>query len=176
MDDTGTNPTPLTSAEADRMVAAGSGPETRPVAAAGYGPPERTDVWNAANSGPRFSQDSYMPRQRPTGVTVIAVLNFIGAALIGFIFVTALAANVDLGFAAIILPLDVVFAIAVGIGLLQLKNWARTLAFIGYGINIVIDIFGSLTGPITGSTLLNLAIAGIIIWYLRQPQVAEVFE
>ena len=33
-----------------------------------------------------------------------------------------------------------------------------------------------LAGPVTDSTLIGIGIAGIIIWYLRQPHVAEVFE
>jgi hypothetical protein len=106
---------------------------------------------------------------------VIAVLNFVSAALTGAIFVLALGANVEMGLWGFVVPLQTIFAIVVGVGLLQLKSWARTLAFIGYGFNIVYNTVALLSGPVEGSTLIGIAIAGIIIWYLRQPKVAEAF-
>lgn len=33
-----------------------------------------------------------------------------------------------------------------------------------------------LGGPVQGYILIGIAISGFIIWYLRQPHVAEVFE
>lgn len=174
METRNTDETPLPPIDADRPDSAATGTATTPFPAA-------SPLWSAPTTTPSSwaetnSDEEYTPRRRPAGVTVIAIVNFIGAALILLIFLGALSTGQDMGLAAIVLPIDVIVGIAVGIGMLQLRGWARTLAFIGYGINIVIDIIGILTGPVEGPTLINLAIAGIIIWYLRQPQVAEVFD
>lgn len=117
-----------------------------------------------------------MSRARPMGVTIISVVCFLGATLIGFVYLAALSQNIKLDLLAIIWPIDVIALFAVGIGLLQLKNWARILAFAIFGINILNDIYSMLSSEVGGGTVLNLAVAALIIWYLRQPQVAEVFE
>jgi hypothetical protein len=167
-----TNPEPLSSIDADRLAASRPEAETGANVDYGYnvggGEPQPGSRWD--------EREEYVPRQRPMGVTVIAVLNFVGAAISTLIFLLALGAGVDMGVYAFVLPLQIIFALVVGVGLFQLRNWARTAAFIGYGFNIAFNVLAMLTGPVEGSTLIGIAIAGIIIWYLRQPQVAEVFE
>jgi hypothetical protein len=135
--------------------------------------------------------------QRPTGVTILAVLAFIGAAgalilalvlFAGGSFLASLsntpgAAAVLAGwgaFGAAIFLVLAVFEVAIGYGLLKLMNWARmgTVAFVVVGmINSVRVMFGA--GGFQGGNLIGtaigLAIDVWIIWYLFRPHVAQAF-
>lgn len=134
-----------------------------------------------------------VPAQRPTGVTVLAVLAFIGAAfaiLAGFVllaagaFLGAMGAGTGadgLGFiaalgaaAALFVFLYAGVAIAVGIGLLKRKRWAWYVALV-LGALQVLGGFGSLVAMDIFSALLNLAIGGLVIWYLLSPPVQAWF-
>jgi hypothetical protein len=66
------------------------------------------DPWDS-----KFQPDP-LPRQRPVGVTVISILSFIGATLIGFVWLGATSQKVDLGILAIVWPLDVILLFAAG--------------------------------------------------------------
>jgi len=135
---------------------------------------------------------------RPTGVTVIAILHFIGAgfatlagvgAIFGMGFLSMMAAhNSRLGGAmlaglgvvlAIILFIVAAVAILIGWGLWRLHNWARVTAIVFSGIAIL----GAMSGVvmlhfapflIVGGVV-RLAIAVGIIWYLLQPHVKTAF-
>jgi|HubBroStandDraft_4_1064222.scaffolds.fasta_scaffold174715_1 hypothetical protein len=142
--------------------------------------------------------------QRPTGVTIIAVLDFIGAAgllilgllafaggslLAGFFNAAAtangatgaapasgLAAGIGIFIGAIFLVLAI-FAIFVGIGLLKLQNWARvtTIVFSVLGLlGNLNGLRGGMAGGIVG-TIIGLAINILIIWYMLQPGVKAAF-
>ncbi len=141
---------------------------------------------------------------RPGGVTVIAVLYFIGAVLcvlggigmlVGGGFMATLinqsgaqGAGAGAGiFAALGAAVGVVFlviaaiAILVGWGLLKLKNWARILAIVFAVLGVLGALFG-LVGAFShfGTmilvwTVIRLAINGWIIWYLLQPNVSAAF-
>jgi hypothetical protein len=142
---------------------------------------------------------------RPVGVTVIAVLEFLGAA---FCILVGLGAMLGGGFLATIMSQSgaqgsmagagilgalgaavgvvlLVFAalyIVVGWGMLKLKGWARIVTMIFAGLGIL----GALLGLATTFThfaviglfwlVVRLAIAGWILWYLLQPNVSAAFQ
>jgi hypothetical protein len=130
---------------------------------------------------------------RPTGVTVIAVLYFVGAAFfvcIGLAFIvggaafasvladrTGVSAAVFAGagiFLSIFLFIFAAFHALVGWGLLGLKEWARIVA-------IVLAAFGALGGAFalfhfSPMGIIRLAISGWMIWYLVQPRVVAAFR
>jgi len=123
--------------------------------------------------------------QRPTGVTVLAVL----AALGGLFAILAGLALVGLGglaggaagggFAALLGVLFLIYgvlALVLAYGFWTLKPWAWTLGVGLQGAGIVINIlqFMNNTSQIV-SLVINLAIAGVILWYLFQPHVKAAF-
>lgn len=142
---------------------------------------------------------------KPAGVIVIAILYFVGAAIlllagIGFIvgggaiaammsqqgqaggsglatLMGALGAGVGIFF-MIWGAVDVL----VGVGLLKLKSWARMVAIVFAGIGACFQLFGlvsSLAHFNIGSfvfTLIILGIQALIIWYLLKPEVKAAFQ
>jgi len=139
---------------------------------------------------------------RPTGVTVIAVLAFVGTAFLvifgilaflGGAFIGAMigsgvqaqgsgAAGAGLGafigaiIGVIFLVMAAVYLIC-GIGLWKLKEWGRMLTIVITAIGMVLALFNLLHfHPITMFFILvRLGIGGLIIWYLSQPQIKAAF-
>lgn len=137
---------------------------------------------------------------RPTGVTVLSVLHYIGA---GFMLLGALAMMAGLGTAGALMTgrghaggmflagLGAGLAVVLGIfaaliailawGLWTLKNWARVLTIIFAALGVL----GAAGLLMMGMTHINFglmvvafvraAISGIIIWYLLQPHVKAAF-
>ncbi|SRR6266542_2548611 len=124
--------------------------------------------------------------QRPTGITVLAVLAAIGGvfgilgglALIGV--GTVVASSTGLGGLAAILGL---IALAYGIlslvlayGFWTLQPWAWTL---GVGLEvagIVINVLQYINNTSAiGGTIFSIAINAIVLWYLYQPNVKAAF-
>jgi hypothetical protein len=124
--------------------------------------------------------------QRPTGITVLAVLAAIGGvfgilgglALIGV--GTVVASTTGLGGLAAIVGL---IALAYGIlslvlayGFWTLKPWAWTL---GIGLEvagIVINVLQYMNNTAAiGGTILSIAINAVVLWYLYQPNVKAAF-
>jgi hypothetical protein len=136
-------------------------------------------------------------KPRPTGVTIIAILNIIsgiimllggiGLAAIGSILPTlttvdpnaggqmALAGLLGVGGVAIggILIILGIISFIVAWGLLKGKSWAWTVTVVLSVISIVMGII-SLVGGNFGS-IVNIIIAGIIIYYLYRPHVKAYF-
>jgi hypothetical protein len=130
---------------------------------------------------------------RPTGVTVIAVLCFIGACfltLLACLFLVGgglaarfmppdahipagIAAAVGV-FGAVIFLLLAALYVTVGMGLLKLKEWARIIALVLAGLSLLFGLFGLL--HFHPFALVRLAIAGSILWYLLQPHVVAAFR
>jgi hypothetical protein len=130
---------------------------------------------------------------RPTGVTVIAVLHFLGA---GFFALFACLFLVGGGLAARFMPPDaaipagiaaavgglgaIVFLIcaaiyvATGIGLLKLKEWARIVAIVIAALFLVGGLLAMMRFHVFA--LIRVAISGVIIWYLLQPHVVAAFR
>jgi hypothetical protein len=119
---------------------------------------------------------TYTAPSRPMGVTVIAVLNFIGAALIALGFVFALFEGGQDVVALSIVPFQIIFLVLVGMGLLQLKPWGRIIALIGYSLNVLLDFYSLFSGTAAPATYINLVIAAIVIGYLLRPNVAQAFS
>jgi hypothetical protein len=120
--------------------------------------------------------DANAAPRRPVGLTVIAVLNFIGAVLYMVSFVFALFDNVADGAALYIVPVQAALQVLIGVWLLQLNRWGRILALVLYSLTVVLDISSAFSGDIQPGTFVNLVVAVIVIWYLLRPQVAEAFQ
>jgi hypothetical protein len=141
---------------------------------------------------------------RPVGVTILAVLYFLGAvcgllAGIGMIlgggFMATLisqqaqGAGVGAGFlaglGAVLGVVILVFAaldVLLGWGLWKLKNWARIVTIVLAAIGIAGALFGLLGAFLHFGmfllvlTLVRLAICGLILWYMLQPHVSAAFQ
>ena len=110
-------------------------------------------------------------KERPTGVTVLAVLYFVLAGAffsIPFIlgaFLTFLEPSAIFGAMACLAPLLILglLPLLVGVGLLMGQGWARILG-------LIVAVISLLAIPI--GTILGI----IIIIYLRKPEVKAYFE
>jgi hypothetical protein len=125
--------------------------------------------------------------QRPTGVTILAILAFIGGAfgilgglaLLGFglAFVGAGAAGGGLGFVfgIVIIALSILY-LWIGWGFWNLKRSAWSLGLVVFGAGILITFiefllqYASLT-----SLIVTIIINGIVIYYLLTPGVKAAF-
>ncbi|HEY4837215.1 MAG TPA: hypothetical protein VIH72_01320 [Candidatus Acidoferrales bacterium] len=143
--------------------------------------------------------------QRPTGVTVIAVLDFIGAgfAVIGALlmfmggsilasfFSAAATANGATGtapaagimasigiIAGVIVLCFAILAIFIAMGLLKLKNWARITTIVLSALGLLSTLSRFLHGFAGGGmvvTIIVLAYYIWVIWYMLQPNVKAAF-
>ncbi|HEY7403020.1 MAG TPA: DUF2127 domain-containing protein [Candidatus Angelobacter sp.] len=142
---------------------------------------------------------------RPTGVTVIAVLYFIGAAfclLGGLLFIAGggfLAtiinqqgqagssgmAGIMAGLGAAMGIMFLVFGVIdalVGWGLLKLKNWARIVAIVFAAIGAcfqLLGVLGSFSHFNLGNLIINLAFLALYAWmisYLIKAPVKAAFQ
>ena len=125
--------------------------------------------------------------QRPTGVTILAILAIIGGVLgllaaLGLLGATATVASatgvasgtiVLLGAVSLVLGVaDLVF----GIGALQLKTWAWTLGIGLEALSIIENIVdAALKLSNIGSAIISIAIGAYIIYYLFRPNVQQAF-
>ena len=136
-------------------------------------------------------------KTRPTGVTVIAILNIIsgiimliggvGLAAIGSILPTmttldpnaagqmAIAGLLGVGGVAVggILIILGLISFIVAWGLLKGKSWAWSVTVILSIISVVIGIISLVAGNF--GSIVNIIIAGIIIYYLYRPHVKAFF-
>jgi len=138
--------------------------------------------------------------QRPTGVTILAVLAFCGAGLLvlaalAVLFGGALLSSLSssgMGMmagvgAAVVAAFLLIFAgldVAIGVGLLKLRNWARVLTIVLCALFFLGSIF-SIFSPFAHMhmflmiflvrRLVMAAIYAWILWYLFQPNVKQAF-
>lgn len=136
---------------------------------------------------------------RPTGVTILAVLSFLGAGLfllgacimfvVGAAGMTALAGGRPMGgpfaalgaFAGVALLLFGVLYIVNGIGLLKLRPWGRLLTIILVAISLLLGLRGLLTSAMhvqVGLIVWQLIILAIDVWilvYMSKPHVKQAF-
>lgn len=143
-----------------------------------------------------------VPPQRPTGVTVLAILAFIGAACaVGFGLMTlalaglagaGAAAGGSMGGMAIIAGFGLLgsiflfgmgaLSIVVGIGLLRLRNWARLTTIVLSAIGVLMSVPGLFLSLMAFEVfslvgqLIPVAINAVIVWYLLQPHVVAAFS
>lgn len=141
---------------------------------------------------------------RPTGVTILAILDFIGAAFcllggIGMIlgggFMATMmsqqgqggagAAGIMAGLGAAAGVFIIIIggvAALVGFGLWKLKGWARIVSIVLAGIGGALQLLG-LLGSLAHFNLFAvvwslfwIAIDALIIWYLLKPEVKAAFQ
>lgn len=137
--------------------------------------------------------------QRPTGVTILAVLYFLGATcmgLAGLLFIvggSAIAAAAKSGgpgaalFAfggAIVGGFFLVMALvelALGIGFIKLQNWARIISIVLTGIGVLFGILSVMSVAMhmmvfqMGFQVVLLALQIWIVVYLFKPHVKQAF-
>jgi hypothetical protein len=139
--------------------------------------------------------------QRPTGVTILGVLCYIGAAIclifgvLGFAggaIITSimqsagsrLPAGIAGAIGGIIGGVFVLLAVLYGLtgyGLMALKNWGRIILIVLLALGILGGIFGllaTLHGFVMAGfiwTIVKLAINVWILWYLFRPHVKQAF-
>ncbi len=139
--------------------------------------------------------------ERPIGVTILAVLEFISAGLVlllGLLLTVGLSALGAMGrggeggsilgvlaalgaAAGVFVMILAIIPLAIGIGLWKLKNWARivVIVFAGLGAlgNIVRVIWGLSSGDMVSTVggIIGLGIQGLILWYMFQPHVKQAF-
>jgi len=136
--------------------------------------------------------------ERPTGVTVLAILAFVAAGclvLTGFLLfaggamMSRMAVRPGVGmmagvggviFAVICLGVAALY-LMVGLGFLKLQNWARILAIVMAALGLIVTGFAIL-GPLVHFhpifLLWRAAILGFDVWvlvYLFQPHVKKAF-
>ena len=134
-------------------------------------------------------------QQRPLGITILAVLAFIGgifgicgglSGIVAGSFLSGLAASAGAsnaaalgGMAAVYSIVALGFAVAdlvFGFGAWTLKSWAWMLGMVLFGLNIVFQLVAVVAGWATfGGVLISLAISGAIIYYLLTPEVKKAF-
>ncbi|MCH6553161.1 MAG: hypothetical protein IH789_04155 [Acidobacteria bacterium] len=139
---------------------------------------------------------------RPTGVTILAVLHFFGAAAYIFAALGLFALGAGgamtaaempeldgavaflLGLGAVlgfILLIFGVLSLALGIGLLKLRNWARVITIVLVGLGLLLSalsLLGSLLSFEIGSFIgdaIFVALQGWMLHYLLQPHVKDAF-
>jgi uncharacterized membrane protein (DUF2068 family) len=137
--------------------------------------------------------------QRPTGVTIIAILSFLGAAacimlglfsFVGGAVIAKMLANMP-GMSAlgggIVAALGVVFLLIgalyaiTGYGLWALKNWGRVIMIVLMALGLVfgllglVAVFSNFTAGAIVMQVIRLAICAWILWYLFQPNVKQAF-
>lgn len=123
---------------------------------------------------------------RPTGVTVLSILAFIGGAftlLAGLLLTlmgTAIGAMGGPLFAAIGAFAGIIFLVLgalyllVGFGLWTLKSWAWMLTVVLSGISLTLNLVQALSGEVVGGTM-GIIVNGIVLWYMMKPHVKAAF-
>jgi hypothetical protein len=141
---------------------------------------------------------------RPTGVTILAILNFIGAAFcllggIGMILGGGFIATMlsqqgqgNAGAAGILAGLGAAAGVVIiicggisaliGFGLWKLKGWARIVSIVLYGISAALQLLG-LLGSLAHFnafaviwSVFWIAVDAFVIWYLLKPEVKAAFQ
>jgi len=134
---------------------------------------------------------------RPTGVTVIAILSFLGAGLLilfgcAFLLGGALVAGLGMSLPTSLVGIGVAVAavfffglaaldVVTGIGLLNMRNWARIITVVLVGLGLLSAVPGLLSGLLHFRILLmfrEACIAAIDLWvltYLFKPDVKQAF-
>jgi uncharacterized membrane protein (DUF2068 family) len=130
---------------------------------------------------------------RPTGVTILAVLSFCGVFLAillacGFLFGSAVSAALGMPLigassvvAAALCFAGAVLAVFNGIGLLRLQNWARILTIVLTGLSLLGAVLGILNGVfhfrifLTFRELIVAAIDLLVLRYLFRPEIKSAF-
>jgi hypothetical protein len=123
--------------------------------------------------------------QRPTGVTILAVLAFIGGAFgilgalallgLGVAFAGVAGGGLSFIFGIVFLALSILY-LWIGWGFWNLKRTAWSLGLVVFGAGIVISLIEMLLGYASITNLIvTIVINGIVIYYLLTPGVKAAF-
>ncbi len=123
--------------------------------------------------------------QRPTGVTILAILAFIGGAFgilgalalmgLGFAFAGVAGGGLSFVFGIVLLALSILY-LWIGWGFWNLKRSAWSLGLVVFGAGIVITFIEMLLGYATITNLIvTIVINGIVLYYLLTPGVKAAF-
>jgi hypothetical protein len=114
-----------------------------------------------------------MQRERPFGVTIIAILSIlggIGSILLGFIVLIIPILGIILGGIFVIIGISY---FVVAYGLWNGRRWAWILTVLISALGIVIGLASIIIG--TGGSILYIIVNAIIIYYLFKPDVKAYF-
>ena len=140
-------------------------------------PPKTSYLLNASLYGmptenkAQNEYDQEPPPERPGVVTLVAVINYVAAALLAIVAIIALpqdSGRSSSGGVFFLSAFAAVFSLAIGVGLWRLKVWAYWLAIIGYGLSLLTTLIGVLNKPLTGSVLLQLVIPAVLLYFLAR--------
>jgi len=156
-----------------------------------YGPPQYGQQ-PIAYGGQQGYYTPIAPSQRPVGVSIIAVLNWIGSGILllaGLFlllvggsfgaFSSASLGSLGAGFFIMILVIVLAFAglgIWVGIGLWRLQPWAHITEIVLTGLNILSGLAGLSSRSNNNSGLCTLVFSIAIVVYLLLPTTRAAFR
>lgn len=123
--------------------------------------------------------------QRPTGVTILAILAFIGGAFgilgalallgLGVAFAGVAGGGLSFIFGIVFLALSILY-LWIGWGFWNLKRSAWSLGLVVFGAGIVISFIELLLGYASITNLIvTIVINGIVLYYLLTPAVKAAF-
>ena len=124
---------------------------------------------------------------RPQGITILAIISFVGGAFavlgglsaLGFGALLSAAAGIGglfqiLGIVALVLGIA---ELAIGYGFWTLKPWAWTFAFVVFVVSILVEILRFISWGGYGFTnlLVSIVVTAIVVYYMNQPNVRQAF-
>ena len=107
-------------------------------------------------------------KQRPLGVTLIAILTLIG----GIIFLASGLVLLIIGIGIVLLALGIAYLVMT-YGLWIGRGWAWTITLILSAIGIVVALVSIALGNV--AAIINVIIHGVVIYYLYRPNVKTFF-
>ncbi len=119
--------------------------------------------------------------KRPVGVTVMAVLNICGAGMLAVSDILLPAERPHGAYLGILIA-DVLFSVALSVGLLKLKNWARSITVLFSWFNLFGAVMGttravlSRQGVAAVGEVFGGLFAGWMLWYLSRSEVIAAFR
>jgi uncharacterized membrane protein (DUF2068 family) len=135
-----------------------------------------------------------MSNQRPTGVTILAVLQIIGGllsllfGLSGLLFGGAMVATdaaeatgapldmgpvmMTVGIASVIIGL---IGLIAGYGLFTLQGWGWLMAIVFAAANVLRNLVSLVQGINVPGAIIGIVVSGLIIYYLYRPNVKRAF-
>lgn len=141
---------------------------------------EQRTTWAGGRweDNPGSPADQVAIQERPFGVTLVVIFVVVGALLSAFLALNAWIRAEELEEAPLLAILFIVQAVtgfAVVAGLWGLREWARIIAVVLYGLTFAISFFTRFNEELTIGSLISLAIPAVIVLYLIQPNVSDKF-
>jgi uncharacterized membrane protein (DUF2068 family) len=112
--------------------------------------------------------DMESQKQRPLGVTLIAILTVIG----GLIFLGSGLVLLIVGIGVLLLALGIAYLV-MAYGLWKGRAWAWTITLILMVIGIIVAIASIVAG--NGASIVSIIIHAVVIYYLYRPNVKAFF-